>query len=722
MFLIKLRIILVPIFLAALLAGCGGGGGGGSSSSPSDNSSTISGNAVKGVVQQGIVNAYRIEATGSHAFIGATRTNQSGQYSLDLEADKNALVLLELRADEHSFMTCDLISGCIIPGTGQLADFGETFQPPENFSLLGIKLPESNIAFISPLSHIIATTAAHLEGGITVQNIQIALEWLQLDLRLQHNPLLTETPDITRLTNSLNEDNLSQGVLSAVFFYYAFDDAWTGHTLTLDDLSLQQLFAAAADLASNLALHYSNTTDITSEQLSGLAEANSSIEESYSAQGLTIFTQPNSNTLVEGETIRLRVSAGSDDPIQYQWYKGSTPIPGANANTLLITDANESNQGLYHVEVFDGYTRLNSLSALVTVHKAYLPLQITSHPQSQSLSPGQSVLLNVDVIGGKGTIDYQWRKGGSIIPGARSSSLAISNVSSLDAGRYSVTVTDDSRILESQSAVISVSSSIQAITIHDHPESAFALIGGRLTLYVNASGGGYLGYQWRKDGVALAGQNSSSLNIDPAQTSDEGSYDVVVSNSQGSAISNLAQVSVLPADTPITIQSQPQSTSSWLGGSASFHVYATAGSDIRYQWYHNGNPIPDSDSASLRLENVEESDTGVYAVSLQTDSQTETSLGAVLSISEPASIELSWDIPVARENGDSLGINDIEGYRIQYGLNATSPENSIQIAGATTTSHTIEDLFPGTYYLRIATIDSDGIQGAYSAMISIEIQ
>ena len=434
------------------------------------------------------------------------------------------------------------------------------------------------------------------------------------------------------------------------------------------------------------------------------------------------MTQPQSVTIVEGETINLRVTATSESPLQFQWYRGSTMISGATSNNLLIPNAQQDDQGLYHVEVFDDHSRIESLSASVTVHEVYIPLQITSQPQSHSLSPGQSVILSVETLGGNGSLGYQWRKGGSLLPNAQSSSLALINVNSGDAGSYSVTVSDGSRTLESQSAIVSVSSVVEPVTIHNHPDSSTNQVGDSITLQVNASGGGYLGYQWRKDGIALAGQNAATLSINPIQLSDEGSYDVVISNSQGSVVSDPAVVTVLPADAPLTILSQPQSTSSLPGGSASFFVSASAGSDISYQWYHNGLLLSGANSASLTINPVEQENAGVYQVVVSTSSQQESSLGAILSISELAAVELSWDIPTERENGDSLAISEIRGYSIQYGLDSMNPENSIEISGATTTNHTIQNLLAGIYYLRIATIDTDGIRGAYSSNISIEIQ
>ncbi len=68
--------------------------------------------------------------------------------------------------------------------------------------------------------------------------------------------------------------------------------------------------------------------------------------------------------------------------------------------------------------------------------------------------------------------------------------------------------------------------------------------GSELSLSVSATSLLPLTYQWRKNGVNISGQNSASLNIAAVSNQDAGTYDVVVSNSCGSSISNSAVVTV----------------------------------------------------------------------------------------------------------------------------------------------------------------------------------
>jgi alpha-tubulin suppressor-like RCC1 family protein len=75
-------------------------------------------------------------------------------------------------------------------------------------------------------------------------------------------------------------------------------------------------------------------------------------------------------------------------------------------------------------------------------------------------------------------------------------------------------------------------------------ESKTTVSGDSVTFKATAEGTGPLSYQWYKDGIALSGQNSSSLLLSGVALSDEGSYTVVVTNRYGSVTSKVATLSV----------------------------------------------------------------------------------------------------------------------------------------------------------------------------------
>jgi hypothetical protein len=84
------------------------------------------------------------------------------------------------------------------------------------------------------------------------------------------------------------------------------------------------------------------------------------------------------------------------------------------------------------------------------------------------------------------------------------------------------------------------------------------VVGHPAVLKASASGTGPLAYQWRKsgaplsDGGSVSGAKTAELTIDGAQFGDAGSYDVVVTDSCGTATSNAAALSVEFADVAAT--------------------------------------------------------------------------------------------------------------------------------------------------------------------------
>jgi len=88
--------------------------------------------------------------------------------------------------------------------------------------------------------------------------------------------------------------------------------------------------------------------------------------------------------------------------------------------------------------------------------------------------------------------------------------------------------------------LFSLSASAQAPTISTQPNTVSVcptvVPGGNVTYTVTATGTG-LSYQWRKDGVNIAGATAASLTLTAVTTADVAAYTVLVSNVSGSVLS-----------------------------------------------------------------------------------------------------------------------------------------------------------------------------------------
>jgi fibronectin type 3 domain-containing protein len=111
-------------------------------------------------------------------------------------------------------------------------------------------------------------------------------------------------------------------------------------------------------------------------------------------------------------------------------------------------------------------------------------------------------------------------------------------------GTTTVTVTvSDGSLQATTTFSVLVSSGKGKPQISTHPVSQFVKSGSSVTFSVAAFGAPAPAFQWRKNGVPIAGATAPMLTINNVQ-SNVGAYDVVVSNSRGKAISYPAMLGV----------------------------------------------------------------------------------------------------------------------------------------------------------------------------------
>lgn len=91
--------------------------------------------------------------------------------------------------------------------------------------------------------------------------------------------------------------------------------------------------------------------------------------------------------------------------------------------------------------------------------------------------------------------------------------------------------------------------------ITQQPIAVYTLnTGGSVKIGIRAIGPEPLTYQWRRNGIPVPGATTNSFEFVDATVADAGLYDVVVTNPFGSALSEVADIRVLP---PFTIRTQP---------------------------------------------------------------------------------------------------------------------------------------------------------------------
>jgi hypothetical protein len=115
------------------------------------------------------------------------------------------------------------------------------------------------------------------------------------------------------------------------------------------------------------------------------------------------------------------------------------------------------------------------------------------------------------------------------------------------AGQYFIRVVASSFYHSDRQYLLTATFAPITPTITAQPEEQNAIAGSTAILSVTANGIPPLSYQWRKNNAPIPGATSSSLRFLSTSDKDAGSYSVAITNTGGTAVSNSALLTVLPA-------------------------------------------------------------------------------------------------------------------------------------------------------------------------------
>jgi hypothetical protein len=315
----------------------------------------------------------------------------------------------------------------------------------------------------------------------------------------------------------------------------------------------------------------------------------------------------------QGSDVNFAVGVQSAAPLTYQWARNGIDLPGQTGPMLNVTNVQFLN--LFEPE---NYTvAINNRFGSTTVYFTLVVLRdllITQGPQGQSAFVGSSVQLAVTAEG-TSALTYQWTKNGTALAGATNATLIVSNATLSDSGSYSVVVRNASGSITSAPAILTVA----PLFITGQPRSLDVRLGLNATFSLTVTSAVPVTYQWRFNGTDLPGANSPTLSRLNVQFADEGIYDVVVSNSHGTVISDPAKLRIL---VNLAITQAPLSQSVPPGGTATFSV-AISGTPppFSYEWRRLSPAPPFTNTFVLNervsfftLTNVQSSVTGSYRV------------------------------------------------------------------------------------------------------------
>lgn len=297
------------------------------------------------------------------------------------------------------------------------------------------------------------------------------------------------------------------------------------------------------------------------------------------------------------------------------------------------------------------------------------PPVMTLDPLNETVNAGGNVTFTAAATGAL-PLSWQWLFNGAALPSATASSLTLAPVTTNQAGRYAVVVTNSLGSVTSQVAVLTVQGVAPSIT--QQPLSQTVYVGSNVLFTVAAAGTAPLSWQWQINGAAIPSATASSLTLPPVTFNAAGSYSVVVTNFLGSVTSQMAILTVL--DAAPTITAQPLSQTAHTGNDATFTVSATGSLPLSWQWRFNGTDILNATNSMLVLMSVSASQAGAYSVVVSNARGKVTSADAILTVMFPASLYVWQGSPNPAPPYTNWGT---AAHGIQEAVDAAGPNDEI---------------------------------------------
>ena len=338
---------------------------------------------------------------------------------------------------------------------------------------------------------------------------------------------------------------------------------------------------------------------------------------------------PATQSVAFGTAVSFSVTAAGTAPFTYQWQKGGVAIPGATAATYAIVSAQLTDAGTYTVVVTNALASVTSAAATLTVSST--APAITSAPAAQTVLAGATASFSV-VATGTPTLAYAWSKDGSVLPGFTGPAITLTGVTALNAGAYTVTVTNATGSVTSPAAALTVNTP-PILTVSPAPQTA--TVGDNITFTAAATGSGTLAFQWARAGAPITGATAATLALPAVQLTDSGNYAVTVTSAFGSVTSNPALLTVRAAQVAPTVTAQPTATSVVTGTTATFTVTAAGSAPLTYQWRKDGTALAGAVGATLTIPNTQPVAAGSYTVVVTNNVGSVTSSGAALTVTAP---------------------------------------------------------------------------------------
>ena len=263
--------------------------------------------------------------------------------------------------------------------------------------------------------------------------------------------------------------------------------------------------------------------------------------------------QPTNQSVVVSSNASFSATLAGSLPMGFQWYFNNSPmadggrISGSTNATLNIANVLTNDGGSYQLVASN--TVGVATSSVAILAPIILPPVFLQQPMGQSVLIGSNATFTA-TVDGTPPYSFQWSLNGSPladdgihIAGSATASLSVSNLTTADAGNYTLTVTNLSGTTNSAVAVLVV---LVPPSITLQPVGRSVPPGLPTTFNASVSGIPAPSYQWQLNGTNISDANSASYTIGAVSTNNLGYYQVAAINSVGSVTSAVAQLTFGP--------------------------------------------------------------------------------------------------------------------------------------------------------------------------------
>jgi trimeric autotransporter adhesin len=275
-------------------------------------------------------------------------------------------------------------------------------------------------------------------------------------------------------------------------------------------------------------------------------------------QALAVFN----NTLVAGGTFASMGGVPCDFIARWNGSSWSEVGNGVQSQVRCLHSYNNE------LQVGGDFALVNNNTVLSPMWARYSDTGVpfaALNPVSQLVGCTGNTSFTAQAALGYGTVTYQWRKNGvnvvdgptgtgSILAGAGTTTLSVTNVGGLDAGSYDCVMTNSCGSAPSAAADLNVAGGTPP-NITQQPSPQRGCPDGNATFQILVTSLGTPSFQWRKNGTPLVNQPghiqgaaTGTLQISAMTAADVGSYDCVVTLNCGVAISNAAALTFCQAN------------------------------------------------------------------------------------------------------------------------------------------------------------------------------